>query len=402
MTENEYGENELTAEVILSSTPEFEKATRRERNYKADAVDAYIDTVLSTLQKEYDDRQQAQDALNRTKKKLEESETRVNDLQLQYQSNGKYIATDINRRITPFSEVQDEETAFDSDAWSENLSDTQLRNKNLQEENVVLREELEELKIRLAKIDNKEYLVSSLPKDGRERPAHVVNEPKEEEEDLFSFDNEEEASSNNENTDDTEFGLENPTEEPYAEDEVEEEPEVLDAPAAVVEASEEPVQQPRSALYSQSEPEFIQNGQVVLSEVDKASVLIRQAAEVAEVHLKSAKAEADKTLTEAYQTADNIRREAEKVAEQFITDSQQTAENAESIIEDAKEVVKQFISQHENQKRDLRDFLVSLDERGRNSFQVVDSSSHVSTTNSPEDDENIIVKPNDEDFATDI
>lgn len=445
MGENEYGETDVTAEALLSKEPTFNKAGRKERNYNADSVDEYVNLVLDVLRKEHEDRTQAQEALNRTKKRLEEVETYANDLQLQLQSNGTYVASDLNRRIAPFNPTHNEEEAFDSDAWSENLSNTQTRNQTLQEENDSLKARVEELEIRLAKSDKS----SILPKD---RPTSTKTENQEGEEgDLFSFGEEDEQSDSlspenvaefreawlssqtdsladqeqrksllslaadvtsfsevirelTASNEEEEFGLfEDPA--PYQEEQPVAAQETVSAPSeSSYEVPVPPVpQQPAYAapVSAQGEPQFISNGAVELSDVDKSSILLRQAAEVAEAHLLSAREESEKTLDDAERKAYEIRKKAEEAAQQFVSDAQYKADNAEQVLEDAREVAKQFIRQHEIQKRSMRDFLVSLDEREGGSFEIVEAPKHVRTSNH-EEENNQVVKPNDEDFVSDI
>ena len=275
MEDPTYGEQGLTAREVLESVPEFPKAGRRERNYNADIVDEYIDSVLSVLKKEYEERKIAQDALNATKKRLDASETEVDRLNLMIQSNGEYDPTSEQSTLAPFDpDAKKADETFDADQWSSGLSENKTHTEELENRIEELEQESETLRIKLAKAENKEKLFKS--------------KPVEEEEDTLW-------------------------------DEVEEE-------EPVVEEVEIPRAEPKYQYVNEN------TGRVNLSDIEKSQLILVEASKIAESHVASANASARKIISDAHQESQKFVSDERRKLEEAEINLERATEQLHAIV----------------------------------------------------------------------
>lgn len=362
-----FGEQGVSAAQLLENQPEFSQPSRKDRKYIADEVDEYVGVIRTALSQEYEERKIAQDALNTTKKKLDASETKVNDLTLILQSNGQYDPSSLNRDLIPFDENNGSQgsvsDAVDAEGWSAGLSSEMSHEQALEKRIKELEEENNTLSLRLAKAEGRSKVFGSREQGMDEGP---VDEPT----DLF-----EDEAWNDEQED-----VNIPKSDP------------IPAPTAPV-TPPPPVQQEQQYAETQKNASGYryvdeQTGQVNLSDTEKSSLILSEAASIAERHISSAQDSAQKIVTDA-----------EQQAQKFVSEERGRMEEAEANLERANNRLREIARVHADEAQALQQFLNSsqsksdevshfVKEDTQPSVEAVEDRQHEDTVVKPSDDWN--------------
>lgn len=264
---SDYGEPEHTVESLFE-VPSFPKAGRKERNYNADAVDDYLNNLIPACKELKEALDSANQAYSEKSKNYDKLSEAYNDLSLHVESGGTYNPADSNAHVK-------ENVELDHGEWSEGISQTKKRERELEDE-------VEQLKAALEKEQAKNKTLQARPTSLPVRRQESVIET--DEESLWGA----------------------------------EESDALEAPVAAFEPvpAESPAVTPEEAPRAVSEAPRVAPGPDYdfSSDTEHASAIVAHAARVSMASIEEARAEAQSIKAEAVREAEAMKTaETEKV-----------------------------------------------------------------------------------------